>query len=159
MPGTATASRFTFSLRTVLFVTACVAAILAARDLFVHNHKDGLGITIARAKLVTLMFAAAASLYVCTIRKPPYREYRSIILRACIVGGLAGFLTATCLGFEIAEGVRKLYPEYWIWRRDFMDFVWIIASVTVACIVVSVLTSSLYLCAQSLVERIGSIKS
>lgn len=159
LPENPTANRFTFSLRTLLFVTACVAAFLAARELFVRNHSGELGTTIARAKLVPLMFAAAGSLYVCTNPQHSPRKHRSLILHGGIAGGTAGLLVAMCLGIEIAEAVRKVYPEYWNWSRDFIEFAWIIARVTIACIVVGVVTSSLYCLCGNLVKWIGRTKS
>lgn len=159
LPETHTANRFTFSLRTLLFVTTCVAAFLAARQLFVRNHSGELGTTIARAQIVSLMFAAAGSLYVCINPQHSSGKNRTLILHGGIAGGTAGLLVATCLGIEIAEAVRNVYPEYWNWSRDFIEFVWIIARVTIACIVVAVLTSSLYCLCGNLVNWIGRTTS
>ena len=151
--------RFVFSLRTLLFAMACVAAFFAARELFVRNHDDGLGTTIARAKIVSSVCAATVALYVCVVSHPPNSKHRSRILRATLVGGTTGLLVAACLGVEIAEAVHRLYPEYWKWSRDSLEFVWIITRITIDCVAVSLITSSLYCWSGPLVARFGSAKS
>ena len=154
LPETDFNKHFPFSLRTLLFLLACAAVFVAARGLFVCNHTDGLSTTVARAKLVALMFAAVGALYGCLNPMSSSKRHRALILRGGIAGGAVGFLVATSFGIEIAERVRTQYPEYWIWTRDWIDFLWIIAQVTMFCIVVSVATASLYCCCAILVRKI-----
>ena len=147
--------RLIFSVRSMLFVMTCVVVLMSSRELFVYKHHTGLGTTISRAKAVSLMFASAATLYACTQRHPDNAKHRLRILRACVVGGTTGLLVALCLGIEIAEGVRKLYPDHWSWTRDIAVFAWVMTLVTVGSAVAGIVTSSLYYWSGHLFKRIG----
>ncbi|MCA9202990.1 MAG: hypothetical protein KDA59_08085 [Planctomycetales bacterium] len=144
-----------FSLRTLMFVTASVAACLAAQKMFVYNHTGELWITVARAKLVPEVIAAATAIYACMHPRRSDSKHRSMISRGAMFGGIAGFLTATLLGIGIAESVRRFYPEYWDWTRNIVEFVIVITYLTVVSVIVGAATSALYCAFRIVVKRIG----
>ncbi len=105
------------------------------------------------------MFAVAASLYFYTQCGHRCRKMWSRVLWSGVAGSIAGSLVATCLGVEIAEGVRKLYPEYWNWSRDVYEFAFMVVREALVCFAVGVAVAAMWCGVASFLKRIGNGKA
>ena len=105
----------------MLFAVGIVALFYALRSNYAFGHDEGLGETIRRIRILTPLFGFLMALYVCFSLVRTSRWW--IVAGATSLGaGIAGSLSATHLGYELAAALQRSYPEYWNWLRDGQEF-------------------------------------
>ena len=146
--------RFTFTIRSVMFVTACTAAFMAARRSFVFNHHDGLNTTLARAYCLPPLFAVVVALFYFIEWRNRYSNALIRVVWAGIIGCTAGLVVTIILGVEIAEGFRNQYPEYWIWTQDWDVFAFVLVRESLICLLAGTMAAAVGWGIESAVKRV-----